>query len=419
MDTQLANTILNRKLLTVAILGFSSGLPLGLLCSTLQAWYTVTGASLLVIGWLTLVGQPYAYKFLWAPLLDRFSLFRMARRRGWIVTMQCLLACVFIGMGLCNPVHAPLGVALLALIAAIFSATQDTAIDAYRTELLTENEQGVGVSYNTIFYRIAMIVSTGIALIIAGTLGWKLLYIAMGASFFLLAIISSFSPTPLQLHAHPTTLSDAVIAPWKSFFSKKNALLILLFIVLYKLSDALALSLNTTFLIRGIGFSLVQVGSVSKIIGAAAGITGALAAGLCMTRMSLYRSLWFFGLLQLLSNLLYAWLAVVGKNIIVMGIAMFGENFFSGMATVAFVVFLTRLCDRRFTATQYALFSAVAAIGRIFVGPASAVLVDHMGWCDFYIVTSIVGLPSLLILWWLKAYSIQSVMFFNHKMVDQ
>ena len=393
---------MNRRLLSMLLMGFSSGLPLGLLSSTLQAWYTVSGASLIVIGWLTLVGQPYAFKFLWAPLLDRFSLFHYSRRKSWIMTMQFLLGVAFIVMGCLDPVHSSLYIAVLALIAAFFSATQDTAIDAYRTELLTDSEQGVGFSFNTIAYRVAMIASTGVALIIAAKFSWQILYWLMGLIFLLLMIVTIKTPNPIEHHIHPSNLRSALFDPWKSFFSRENAVWILVFIVIYKLCDAMALSLNTTFLIRGVGFSLIQIGAISKTVGLIGALVGSIIGGILLPCMGLYRSLMYFGLLQLLSNLLYAWLAVVGKNVMMMGIAVFGENFCSGLSTVALVVFLMQLCDKRFTATQYALFSAVASLGRIFVGPVSAELVKHMGWCDFYIASSLIGLPALLILWLLK-----------------
>src|SRR3990167_10230859 len=377
---------MNRRLLSMLLMGFSSGLPLGLLSSTLQAWYTVSGARLIVIGWLTLVGQPYAFKFLWAPLLDRFSLFHYSRRKSWIMTMQFLLGVAFIVMGCLDPVHSSLYIAVLALIAAFFSATQDTAIDAYRTELLTDSEQGVGVSFNTIAYRVAMIASTGVALIIAAKFSWQILYWLMGLIFLLLMIVTIKTPNPIEHHIHPSNLRSALFDPWKSFFSRENAVWILVFIVIYKLCDAMALSLNTTFLLRGVGFSLIQIGAISKTVGLAAALLGSVIGGLLMPYFGVIRALWIFGILQLSSNLLYAWLAVVGKNILVMSIAMFGENFCGGLATIAFLVYLMGICDLRYTATQYALFSAVASLGRIFIGPIAAVIVAHIGWADFYFI---------------------------------
>jgi PAT family beta-lactamase induction signal transducer AmpG len=387
-----------KRLLTILLMGFSSGLPLGLVSTTLQAWYTVSGVSLVTIGWLTLVGQPYAYKFLWAPFLDRWSPLSFGRRRGWIVLMQFAVAMTLAVIPFFHPAEQPGLIAFLALFVAVFSATQDTAIDAYRTELLPESERGLGVSFNTVAYRVAMIVSSAFALIIAALISWRAMYWMMSGCFLLLMLVTQYAPDAAS-HPHPPkTVREAMIAPMQSFFSQSNAALILIFILLYKLCDAMALSLNTTFLIRGVGFDLVQIGMISKTVGLIAGLLGSIVGGMLMPYLGLYRSLWYFGLLQMSSNLLYVWLACVGKNITVMSLAIFGENFCGALGTVAFVVFLMNLCDQRYTATQYALFSAVAALGRIFIGPISAVLVQRVGWADFYIVSTIVGLPALIIL---------------------
>lgn len=383
-------------------MGFSSGLPLGLISSTLQAWYTVSGASLMMIGWLTLVGQPYAFKFLWAPFLDRFSSSALGRRRAWIFAMQLGLTLGFFAMAFVNPKTLPIWLCLLALLVAFFSATQDTAIDAYRTELLNNQEQGVGVAASTVTYRIAMMVSTSLALILAASAGWRFMYISMGAIFFFLALLTLWAPNPAQKENLPPSLREAITAPCRELFSRKQIVLLLIFVVIYKLCDAMALSLNTTFLIRGVGFTLVEIGAVSKMVGILGALLGSVAGGFLLPKLGLYRALMQFGLLQTLSNLGYAWLAWFGKSMLGMGIAIFGEYFCGGLATVAFVVLLMQLCDKRYTATQYALFSAVASIGRIFIGPLAAVIVKHFGWIDFYILTTVIGFPALFILHYLK-----------------
>lgn len=399
------NAFFNRKIISILFLGFSSGLPLGLISSTLQAWYTVSGVSLMTIGWLTLVGQPYALKFLWAPLLDRFSPMHSDRRRSWIFLMQFGLAVSLIFMAFLNPAKMPFFLAFLALIVSLFSATQDTAIDAYRTELLSDNEKGLGVAVNNVAYRAAMLASTAVALMVADQLGWRAMYLIMAGLFFGLLIMTKQAPSIVNSAIAPTSLKEAMLAPGREFFARKNAVMLLLFMVLYKLCDAMALSLNTTFLIRGVGFHLIDIAMISKTVGLIASILGGLMAGWLMSRLTLYRALFYFGLLQALSNLLYVWLACVGHHIGVMGIAIGGEYFFSGMASVAFVVFLMDLCDRRYTATQYALFSAVATIGRIFIGPVSAWIVNHVGWVEFYIWSTVIGFPALAILWLLNARS--------------
>lgn len=393
----------NRRLISILFLGFSSGLPIGLITSTLQAWYTVSGVSLMTIGWLTLVGQPYAYKFLWAPFLDRFVPFNLDRRRSWIFLMQIGLVFSLVFIAFLNPAKTPWFLAFIALIVSLFSATQDTAIDAYRTEILKENERGVGVAINNIAYRIAMLVSTAVALIFADQLGWQAMYLIMAGIFLCLIIATKISPNVPDTHHRPTTIQEAVRGPLIEFFSRKNAVIILIFIMSYKLSDAMALSLNTTFLIRGVGFNLIQIAMMSKVAGIIAAIAGSIFAGLLMPKIGLYRSLFYFGIAQTLSNLLYVWLALATKSLMLLGLAIGGEYFFSGMGSVAFVVFLMDLCDRRFTATQYALFSAVAVIVRTFIGPLSAWIVKTVGWTEFYIWTTIVGFPSIALLWWLNA----------------
>lgn len=399
---------INSKIAMILLLGFSSGLPLGLIGSTLQAWFTVAGASLVTIGWLSLIGQPYAFKFLWAPLLDRFSLSRLGRRRGWILAMQIAMSiCLFV-MVIFNPHASPKMVGFLAFLIAIFSATQDTAIDAYRTELLSEQETGVGVSANTVGYRVAMIVSTAFALMLTAIFSWQMIYCLMAVLFILLALVTFKAPRVIHQAKPPASLKEAVIAPAKEFLGRRHVVMLVLFIVIYKLCDAMALSLNTTFLIRGVGFSLVEIGAISKGVGLAAALLGSVVGGVLMPRLGVYRALMCFGILQMLSNLLFAWLAVVGKITMLMAVAVFGENFFGGMATIAFVVFLMNNCDRRYTATQYALFSALAALGRIFIGPISAVVVKHVGWVDFYILSTLVGLPALFILRQLKTVVTQA-----------
>ncbi|MCX7121022.1 MAG: MFS transporter [Gammaproteobacteria bacterium] len=388
----------SRHMFTILFLGFSSGLPLGLIGSTLQAWYTVSGVSLVTIGWLTLVGQPYAYKFLWAPFLDRWTPLKYGRRRSWILLMQLALAATFAIMAFSHPAKTPLFLAFLALLVAFFSSTQDTAFDAYRTELLTIEERGVGTSVYMVAYRLAMMVSGALALIIAALISWRAMYLIMAACFLGLMWITVISPNPKIEKSELSSLKEAMIAPMRAFFSKKNAVLILVFIMLYKMCDAMALSLNTTFLIRGMGFSLIQIGAISKMAGIVGAVLGSVVGGLLMPYLGVFRALWIFGLLQLSSNLLYAWLAFVGKNILLMGVAIFGEYFCGALASVALIVYLMGLCDLRYTATQYALFSAVAALSRIFIGPVSAVIVQHFGWIDFYIFTAIIGLPALLLL---------------------
>lgn len=393
----------NPRLMAVLLLSFSSGLPIALIGSTLQAWYTVTGVSLFTIGTLTLVGQPYVYKFLWAPLMDRYSLFGMGRRRGWILAMQVLLVLGLVVMAFLNPqVHAWI-LGWVALAVAFFSASQDISIDAYRTDVLHVKERGLGAAFNTFGYRVAMIVSGALALILAAEIGWQLTYLIMAALIALEIIVTLWAPPPDRPVEAPKTLTKAVVQPIREFFKRQNAIALLVFIVIYKLTDAFALALNTPFLIRGVGFDLLDIGTIYKITALVSTLVGSLIGGLLMRRMGLFRSLMYFGLLQAASNLAYMVLALAGKSYVLMVGAVLAEYFCGGLSTVAFVAFLMSLCNRRYTATQYALFSALSAVGRVFAGPEAALMVGHLGWALFYFVTFLIGIPALLLLWWLRS----------------
>lgn len=394
--------IFNRNVYVIFFLGFSSGLPLLLTGSTLQAWYTVAGVNLMTIGVLTLVGQPYTFKFLWAPILDRFRVLGLGRRRGWIMVMQLALAVSLVVMAFLHPKTQPWLLASAALAVAFFSATQDTGIDAYRTDLLKPEERGMGASLNTIAYRLAMLVSGALALIMAQEIGWQTTYLIMAAIMAAGMLNTLFAPVPDTENQPTLTFEQAVVHPFKEFMTRKNAIWLLVFIVIYKICDALALSLNTTFLIRAVGFSLVDIGSITKVVGLIASLLGSFLGGVLLPYIGLYRSLMYFGFLQMVSNLSFAVLAIVGKNYFLMAGSIFLDNFCGSLGTVAFVVFLMSLCDKRYTATQYALLSALMAVGRVFVGPVAAGLVESMGWVDFYILTFFVGIPSLILLWWLN-----------------
>lgn len=390
------------RILAVLLLSFSSGLPLALTGSTLQAWYTVAGVNLMTIGILTMVGQPYAFKFLWAPLMDRFSPMKIGRRRSWVFITQFCLAIGLVVMAFLNPKHMPWLLASVAFAVAFFSASQDVAIDAYRTDVLPTVERGFGASVTNLGYRVAMIVSGALSLILAAEIGWRYTYFIMAALMLLNMLVTLHSPRPTETVGAPKNFREAVVNPFQDFMTRQNAIALLLFMILYKVCDAFALSLNTTFLIRGVGFSLIDVGSITKIVGLVAALFGSVVGGLLLPRLGLYRALMIFGLLQMTSNLSFAVLAIVGKSYGMMAGSIFLDYFCGGLSSVAIVVFLMSLCNKRYTATQYALFSAVTAVGRIFVGPIAAVVVEHVGWVQFYVWSFIIGLPSLLILWWLK-----------------
>jgi PAT family beta-lactamase induction signal transducer AmpG len=496
------------RLIVVVVLGFASGLPLALTGQAMQAWLSMEGLDVATIGFLSLVGLPYTFKFLWAPLMDRFELPGFGRRRGWLVLSQLVLAGTLLALSAVSPTDATRAFALLAVAVAFVAASQDVVIDAYRTDLLPPAERGLGSSLNVLGYRLAMILSGGIALIWTdpsqgGGWDWPLVYRLMAGLMVLAALFSALALPRLPSSAvaprtsarHDlvgfvavvlavvvgvvltdrvaTPIAHRLLAPWfdgstlapalqgrwadllalligiaitlplaawaarrakfetllsglASYFSQPGAVAFLAFIVFYKLGDAFAGSLMTPFLLKSMAFSPAEVGVVNKVIGLWLTIAGALVGGALMLKLGLWRALLLFGVLQAASNLGFWWLAVEGKGMLpgltmpafdwgfvqlaqptpvdgglLMVIAF--ENLSGGMGTAAFVAFLMGLCNHRFTATQYALLSAFASVGRVWVGPLAGVLAESIGWPTFFVISTVLALPALAMLWWLRA----------------
>ena len=382
-------------------LGFASGLPLALTSGTLQAWLTVENVAIETIGFFSLVGLPYTLKFLWAPLMDRYVPPLLGRRRGWIALTQLLLMACIAAMGAVSPANAPLALALLAVMTAFASASQDIAFDAYRTDVLRTEERGAGAAVSVLGYRLGMLVSGGLALFLADAyLGWQATYWLMAALMLTGTAVLLVSPEPEVPAVAPKTLDEAVLGPLKDFFMRDGAWVMLALIVLYKLGDAFAGSLTTAFLIRGVGFSAAEVGAINKVLGLVATIIGALAGGALMARLGLFRALFVFGILQAVSNLVFLALALLPKSYALMALAVVVENLCGGMGTTAFVALLMALCNVRYSATQFALLSALAAIGRVYVGPASGQMVAAFGWAPFFFSTFLIALPGVALLWW-------------------
>ena len=390
----------NRRVAWLLPLGFASGLPLALTTGTLQAWATVEGLDLKTMGLLTLVGSAYTLKFVWAPLMDRFVPPFLGRRRGWMLLTQLLLVGAIAAMGSLSPRDAIVALAAMAVVVAFFSASQDIAFDAYRTDVLGTTQRGAGAAVSVLGYRLAMLVSGGLALVLADSyIGWRATYWLM-AGLMAIGVVATFMATdPDAADPPPRTLDEAVVGPLKDFFSREGALLVLTLIILYKLGDAFAGSLSTAFLIRGVGFSVTEVGAINKILGLVATIVGALAGGALMTRLSLYSALMLFGILQAVTNLGFWVLAVTPKAYASMAVVVGLENLCGGMGTAAFVAFLMTLCRVRYSATQFALLSALAAVGRTYLaGPLSGVMVEDMGWASFFLSTVVIALPGLALL---------------------
>lgn len=385
------------------LLGFSSGLPLFLTSKTLQAWMTVEKVDLGAIGLFSLVGLPYSLKFVWSPLLDRFVPHFLGRRRGWLVMTQggLLLAIAF--MSFQKPSGGLQLLAINAGVIAFFSATQDIAFDAYRTDILEQREMGAGAAVAVLGYRIALIVTGSLAFILADKSPWPQVYLLM-ATLMAVGLVSSFwAPEPLERSRPPATLFDAVRLPFLEFFQRlgwRQGILILVFIVLYKLGDSLVKNMSTPFLLpgRGLGFSQTEIGAIQGGMGLVATIVGTLVGGAIMSKIGINRSLWIFGGLQAVSNLSYFALAVVGKSYPLMVSAINIENFCAGLETAAFVAFLMSLCNQSFSATQYALLSSLMAFSRdILVAPAGK-WAEATGWPLFFLLTAIAALPGLLLL---------------------
>ena len=392
----------SRRVAPLLALGFASGLPLALTGGTLQAWATIEQVSLQEIGFLTLVGTAYTLKFLWAPLVDRYAPPWLGRRRGWMILMQVLLALGMLAMGCLSPGQSLLPLALLAVFVAFCSATQDIAFDAYRSDVLHKEERGAGAALSVLGYRLAMLVSGGLALIMADQwLGWGATYMVMGALMLLLALASFWAPEPEVPAQTPRSLKQAVLEPFQEFFGRPEAITVLILIVLYKLGDAFAGALSTTFLIRAAGYTATEVGTVNKLLGLAATIVGALAGGALMARLGLYRSLMLFGVLQAISNLGFWVISVGPHNVWLMAAGVGIENLCGGMGTAAFVALLMGLCNQQFSATQFALLSALSAVGRTYLaGPLTPQLVQLAGWPTFFLLTVLIALPGLWLLHW-------------------
>ena len=394
----------SKRIFLLLLLGFSSGLPLALTGATLQAWLAVEGIDIQAIGWFTLVGQPYVYKFLWAPLMDRYSIPLLGRRRGWLLVTQGALLAAIAWMGTVSPKEAPFLLAGLALAVAFLSASQDIVFDAYRADVLGAEERGAGAAVSVLGYRIAMLVSGGLALILVDNwISWTQAYWLMAALMLVGVAATWAAPEPATPPRLPKTLAEAVREPLAEYFSRHGAWLLLLLIILYKLGDAFAGTLSTAFLLRGAGFSLTDVGWANKWLGVGATILGLLIGGALMAKLRLFKSLLLFGFLQAFTNLGFMLLAAAGKSYPLMITVIAAENLCGGMGTAAFVALLMAMCDRRFSATQYALLSALASLGRVYVGPAAGALAESFGWTTFFFSTFLVALPGIAMLWWQRA----------------
>ena len=396
--TRFRDLIANPRVAAALTLGFASGLPFNLPDSTLQAWLATLDMDIKTIGWLTLVGAPYAFKFLWAPILDRYALPVLGRRRGWMLLLQLILAGLIALLGLQAPNEAIYAVAAIGLLIAFISATQDIVIDAYRADTLRPEERGLGSTATQVGYRLATWITGALALVLSDVIGWRNTYLLMAVIMGATVFFTWSAPEPERVAPAPRSLAAAVRDPLREFLARPGSWALLVLIVLYKFGDAFALKLVTAFLIKGVGFTALEVGAISKTVVIVLTLLGTFTGGLLLARLGLFRSLLFFGILQALTNLLYALLAATGKSTALMVLALGFDNFAGGMGAAAFVAFLMALCDVRYSAFQYALLSALASVARNFLGPPAAYLVDAVGWSSFFTITFFTAIPGLLVL---------------------
>lgn len=402
--------------LLVLVLGFSSGLPLALSFATLSAWLTEVDVSKTSIGLFALVGTPYTLKFLWAPLLDQVRLPVLTRllgkRRGWILFTQFLLLAAIIALGQTNPAIDPLFTAAMALTVAFCSASQDIVIDAFRVEALEENEQGAGSAMLVYGYRIGMLVSGAGALYLADSLSWPLVYAIM-ASFVLIGSVAVLlakeppHPSDIPQEGHSTEfvawLQRAVVEPFREFLGRSGWALVLLFILLYKLGDAVAGTMTIPFYLD-LGFNKTEIAEITKVFGLAATLFGSFVGGLLVARLSILKALLVAGILQAASNLMFAAQAMVGADPVFLMATVAIENVSGGMGTTAFVAYLAGLCNLAFTATQYALLSSFMAFGRTFFASSGGWFADQLGWVEFFLLSTVIAVPGVLMILFLARH---------------
>jgi len=400
------------RVLEVLALGFASGLPFLLTYSTLSAWLATNGVRRAAIGAFALVGTPYAFKFLWAPLMDRVPPpLPLGRRRGWGITIQILLIGAILRLGLCNPKHNLPQMAALAVLVAFLSASQDIVIDAWRVEILNRDQQAPGAAMITAGYRIAMLVSGAGSLFIAAYAGWFAAYATMAALVSVGLLVFLLGPEPKVSagtsnvvgsvwYAVGYAFATAVIGPFRDFMRRPLWPVILIAIFGYKLGEAMAGVMSTPLYIS-LQFSLPEIATASKIFGFFSIVTGALLGGVVTTRYGIRRSLILCGVLQSVGNLFFVLQAIKGHQIGYLALCVTAENLTGGMALTALVTYLSSLCSPAFTATQYALLNALASLGRTVVASSGGVLSERIGWVRFFVLTSVVALPAIILFIWI------------------
>jgi len=385
------------RMAVILLLGFSSGIPLALTGSTLQAWMKSENADLTVIGLFSLVGLPYVLKFLWAPLMDRYIPPFLGRRLGWILLSQVALVAAITAMAFSSPVALPVAAATIAVLISFFSASQDIVVDAYRTDVAEKEDVGPAASLYIAGYRIALLVSGALALILADHLPWRAVYLLMAGTMGIGILATLFAPEPKTPGTPPQSIAEAVTLPLMEYFKRKGAVEMLAFIALYKIDVVIAMAMTTPFLLE-IGFTKTDIGAVTKGFGLVATLLGTLTGGALMVTLGMKRSLWIFGVSQGVSGLSFMALAHLGHHYPMLVAAIAVENFCSGMGTAAFTAFLMILCDKRFSATQYALLTSMMGLSRVIGGAPTGYLAKAVGWESYFFISVLAMIPGLLLL---------------------
>jgi len=394
-------TLINRRMLICVFTGFSSGLPLYLLLNLLPAWLRSEQVDLRSIGLFALIQLPFTWKFLWSPLVDRYAVPLLGRRRGWMLATQLLLLLSIPLFGALSPRLDLWTIAYLAAAVAFFAATQDIVLDAYRRELLPEAELGLGNSIHVQAYRISSLVPGALSLILADLLPWQTVF-TVTALFMLPGIANTLLVSePNSSRAAPRTLTEAVVEPFREFLTRSGvaeAILVLAFIFLYKLGDSMATALATPFYLD-IGFSMSEIGLIAKNAGLWASVIGGLLGGLWMLKIGINRGLWLFGVVQVVSILGFAWLAYVHRpDRVLLAVVIAIEALGVGLGTAAFTAFIARATDPRYTATQFALFTSLASVPRSLVNASTGWIVEQTGWFAFFILCTLLALPGMALL---------------------
>ena len=397
MHSTFFDQLLTPRMLVAFLMGFTCGVPLLLTSSVLQAWMTELKVDLSVIGLYSLVGLPYTLKFLWAPVFDRFTLPLFGRRRGWMLVVQLLLILALIGLGLTDPAQTPWLVALAAFVVTFLSASQDIVIDAYRREDLSDNQLGLGSSLYVNGYRVGMLLAGSGGLILADYMAFSQVYLLMAGSLLVGVVTTLLCREPALTRGTPRSFTEAVWAPFVEYFSRDRALLLLLFILLYKLGDQMASTLTTPFYLD-LGFSKTQIGAVAKLFGFWSALAGGLIGGALLLRIGIIRSLWVFGILQAVAILSFTALALIGNSLVALAVAIMLEQLTSGMGTSAYVAYMASLTNKRFTATQYALLSSCMGIPRVIIAAPAGWVAEQTGWPLFFVGCTLAAIPGLLLL---------------------